>query len=273
MKRPIRFAASLAAAACLAVLTGPLSSAEKAPTPTPAKTIRAVVVTGGHGFDAKAFPKTFEGHADIAFEIRQEKPKGKAHLFDDLAKWPYDVIVLYNLNRKLSASQRENFLKLLDRGVGLVILHHAIAAYPEWDEYEKILGAKYCLRPIERNGVKLPRSIWKHGVDIAVHVADPNHPITKGMKDFVLRDETYGKWTYHKGSRLLLTTDCPLNNKQLAWVKTCRKSRVFFLQLGHGPEAYRDANYRRLVGRGIRWTAGRLGTDGANAAPSKNSPQ
>ena len=189
----------------------------------PARALRIVVITGGHGFDKAKFPGVFRGHDDISFEVRQRKEKGKAGLFDDVAKWPYDVMVLYNFNQKLTKAERESFLKLLDRGVGLVVLHHAIVAYPQWDLWEKIVGCKYYLQPTERDGVKYPRSIWKHGVDIPVHVADANHPITKGVKDFTIHDETYGKWTYYAGSRVLLTTDCPTNTKQLAWVKAFRK--------------------------------------------------
>lgn len=57
--------------------------------------------------------------------------------------------------------------------------------------------------------------------------------------------------------RVLLTTDHPKNNRELAWVKTYKKSPVFFLMLGHDAAAYRDANYRKLVHQGIRWAAGR----------------
>jgi len=249
-----RCASAVACAAILAVAAGVLAAEE---AKAPAK-LNVLVLTGGHGFDKAKFPEAFAGQADIGVEIRQVREKGKPGLFDDVSKWPYDVLALYNFNQKLSPAEQESFVKLLDRGVGLVVLHHAIAAYPNWDEYEKIAGCKYFLQPMERDGVKYERSIWKHDEDIPVHVEDANHPITKGLKDFVVNDETYGKWTYHPGSHVLLTTNHPRNTKQLAWVKTYRKSRVFFCQLGHGPGAFGNANFQRLVAQGIRWTAGRL---------------
>jgi hypothetical protein len=262
-------AAVLAAAAvCLHVSPGTVPAAGQAPAPAPKGKLRVAVLTGGHAYDKKQFPNAFTGHDDIDVEIRSPQ-KGKPGEFADVGKWPYDVVVLYNFQQKLSEAERANFLKLLDRGVGLVVLHHAIAAYPDWQEWEKIVGCKYYLKPTERNGVKYPPSTWKHDVDIPVHVADPNHPITKGLKDFVLHDETYCKWTYYPGSRVLLTTDHLLNVKQLAWVKTYRKSRVFFFQIGHGPGVFSDGNYRHLVAQGIRWAAGRIGRDEPKAAPAK----
>jgi len=264
-RRPAPLLVCLGTCVCLTVAG--LRAAE-APA-KPDATIRTVVITGGHGYDRNVFPRLFASAKDLACTLREGQAKGGKHLFDDVGNFPYDVIVLYNFNRKLTKARRESFLKLLDRGVGLVILHHAIVAYPQWEEFERIVGAKYYLRPTKVGGVEHPASVWKHGVDIAVHVADAAHPVTKGLKDFVLHDETYAKWTYHGAGRGLLTTDCPLNNKELAWAKTFRKSRVFFFQLGHGPQAFTDANYQRVVAQAIRWTARRIGKKDPSEKPKK----
>ena len=37
--------------------------------------------------------------------------------------------------------------------------------------------------------------------------------------------------------------------------RTEGKSRMVYLQLGHGPEAFNDVNYRKLLAQSIRWTA------------------
>ncbi|GAG19771.1 unnamed protein product, partial [marine sediment metagenome] len=132
----------------------------KAAKPAEAKKkLRVLVVTGGHGYDKKRFPKTFEGHDDIEFKIQGGSP------FENISAWKYDAMVLFNFKQKISKTQRANFLKLLKDGVGLVVMHHAIAAYPGWLEYEKIIGATYVLKAVERDGVKYARPVWKHGVD------------------------------------------------------------------------------------------------------------
>jgi type 1 glutamine amidotransferase len=251
----------------LIAFAGGLRAGERAPAKPK---VRAVVLTGGHGYDRKEFPKAFAGHDDIAVEIRAPR-KDRPSEFANVDKWPYDVMVLYNYNQKLSKPQRQNFLKLLDRGVGLVVLHHAIVAYPQWDQWERIIGCKYYVRPTERDGVKHPRSQAKHGQDMNIHVADPNHPITRGLKDFRVHDETYGRWTYFPGSRVLLTTDHPLNVQQIAWVKMHRNSRVLFFQLGHGQPTYSDESFRRVLARGIRWAARRIGKDEPKPAPTRTA--
>lgn len=42
---------------------------------------------------------------------------------------------------------------------------------------------------------------------------------------------------------------------QFGWVKTAGRSPVAYLQPGHGPTAYANPNYRRLVANAIRRAA------------------
>ena len=257
----------LAASAALPAAAAKTARAEaKTEQPAQAKKIRVLVITGGHGFDKKVFPKTFAGHDDIEITFSNAK-KGAPSVFEDISKWSYDVMVLFNFKQRISARQKANFITLLDRGVGLVVLHHAIAAYPDWVEYTKIIGATYVLKKgVVRDGVKYERPVWKHGVKMTIHVEDPTHPITAGLADHEILDESYKKWTYHKGNHLLLSTDCPLNNTQIAWTRTYSKARVFLHQLGHGPSIFSDKSYRTVIARAIRWTARRIGK--ADPAPA-----
>lgn len=220
------------------------------------KKLRVIVITGGHGYDRKTFPEAFKAADDMDVKIHDTNKKGSSAIFDDIGDWPYDVIVLYNFRQKIDDKQQANFLALLERGVGLVSVHHAIAAYPEWREYEKIIGATYVLKAQVRDGVKYPRPKWKHGVDMEIHVEDSSHPITKGLADFTIHDETYKDWVYHEGNTLLLSTDNKLSNKQIGWTRRYDKARVFFTQLGHGREAYKDKTFQAIIARGIRWAGG-----------------
>jgi type 1 glutamine amidotransferase len=54
-----------------------------------------------------------------------------------------------------------------------------------------------------------------------------------------------------------LTTDHPTSGKVIAWAHRYKNSPVVYIQLGHGPEAYNNPNYRTLVARSIHWVAGR----------------
>jgi type 1 glutamine amidotransferase len=218
--------------------------------------VRVVVVTGGHGYDRKAFPKLFQGHEDIDFVIAPQMDHSE--LFEDVGDWKHDVIVFYSMTQKITPRRRENFLKLLRRGVGVVALHHTVAAFQDWPEFERIIGVKYHLKPYTVGGQKRPGSGYKHGVDMKIHVEDAGHPITRGVGDFTVHDESYCRQSFQPGNHLLLSTDHKTSDKPVAWVRSYGGARVFTLQLGHGPTIFADPNYRRIVAQSIRWAAGRL---------------
>ncbi len=217
-----------------------------------AKTIHVVVLTGGHDYDQKMFPKAFSGHDDIQVDYKHQKDDSE--IFEDVVDWKYDVIVLYNMSQKISPKRQENFLKIMDKGVGVVALHHNWAAYSDWPEYAKITGVRFMLKDQQWDGKQYKQSTYKHDVDMSVKVAAPQHPVTKGLKDFVIRDETYkGQWIDPQAT-VLLTTNDPDSDAVTAIAKTYRNARVCAIQHGHGPN-FDDENLRLLLANAIRWAA------------------
>jgi len=209
-----------------------------------AKKIQVLVVAGGHGFPVPPFRKVFEGFRDMECTFVDEQAGGEA--FEDISQWRYQAIVLYNFEKNPSQKRRENFLKLLDKGVGLVILHHAIYGYRPWGEFQKMVGVTSWLAGA------------KDDVDFTVRVADPKHRITRGLADFAINDETYQGHGLDPKVHVILTTDAPTNSKHVAWVHTYRKSPVCYFQLGHAEKAYANPGFTAVLGQAIRWTAGRL---------------
>jgi len=220
----------------------------------PAEKTSVAVVTGGHGFDKEPFLSLFQGYPDIEYVHLPQKDHSE--LFEDISGWPYDVIVLYNMTQNISEKRRQNFVQLLDRGVGLVVLHHAIAAFQDWPEFQDIIGARYFLEEGTTAGVTHPKSGYQHDVDFTVHVEDPDHPVTRGLTDFRVHDETYNNWYLASGNRVLLTTNHPASDKALCWVRRFRNANVCYIQMGHGPTIFADESYRRLIVQSICWAAG-----------------
>jgi type 1 glutamine amidotransferase len=218
--------------------------------------VKVVVVTGGHGFEHDPFFKMFDGMKTVDYV--EAVQKDHSELFEDISGWDYDVIVFYNMTQKISPKRRRNFVKLLGQGVGVVALHHTMGAYQEWPEFKKIIGTKYYLKDTVEDGVTHGKGSFKHDVDIAVHVANKNHPITKGMRDLTIHDETYKNCWFDDSNRVLLTTDHPTSDETIGWVRRFRKAKVCTIQLGHDSKAYSNDNYRQLVERAILWTAGKL---------------
>jgi len=229
-------------------------SAAESQEATPAK-IRVLLVTGGHAFETNEFFKIFKDNPEITFQA-VEHPSAQALLRPEAAK-QYDVLVLYDYYQPITEEAKADFVARLKEGKGLVVLHHAIADYNEWPEYWKIIGARYYLKKMTVDGVEKPRSAYKHGVHFTVHVADPEHPVTRGVKDFEMHDEVYKWFDVTKDCHPLLTTDEPESNKVIGWAKTYEGARVVYLQSGHDHFAYENPNYQQLVKQAIEWVAKR----------------
>jgi uncharacterized protein len=234
-------------AACAAMISTVVSGAEGR--------IRILLVTGGHDFEREPFLKVFQENPDIAFKA-VEHPNAQALLRPEAAK-NWDVLVLYDMCQPISEEAKADFLARLKEGKGLVVLHHAIADYQKWPEYAKIIGARYYLEKTTIDGVEKARSQYQHGVDIKVSVADKQHPVTKGIQDYVIHDETYKLFDVFEDAHPLLTTEEPLSNKVIAWAKTYGAARVVYIQSGHDHFAYENPNFRRLLSQAIKWTAKR----------------
>jgi len=220
------------------------------------KTIKVAVITGGHGFEQESFLKLFIGYKDIEYvHIPQLDHR---EIFEEISEWPYDVIVLYNMTQKISPKRQVNFVKLLGKGVGVVALHHSLGAFQNWPEFRKIIGGKYYLKDMVENGVTRKKSGYKHDVNFTVRVKDKEHPITRGMSDFAVNDETYKNFVFEPNNYVLLSTDEPSNDERICWVRGYGRAKVCYIQLGHGMSIYTDENYRRLVAQAIRWCAGQL---------------
>lgn len=237
-------------------VAGSCSNVESPKAAAKTENIKAVVVTGGHGFDKEPFFAIFDGFGDISYV--EAVQQNDSEIFEDISGWDYDVIVLYNMSQEISAKRQENFLKLLDKGVGLVALHHSIGAFQNWPEYRKIIGARFYLRPLEEYGVIHGKSGYKHDIDMAVHVEDSRHPITRGVSDFSIHDEVYDKCVFEEDNHLLLSTEHPNSDKSVGHVRKWKNARVCYIQLGHDAKAYANPNYQRLIGQAIRWSVGRL---------------
>jgi len=217
------------------------------------KKTRVLLTFGGHGFQQEPFFKMFDEMEGIEY-TKAPMPQSADLLRPGLEK-EYDAIVMYDMVGKITPEQQKAFVALLNTGIGVVSLHHNMGAHRDWDEFRKIIGGKFIFKPCEIDGKQYSRSTWSHGEDMKIAVADKEHPITKGLKDFQIHDETYGKYYTSPEVKVLLTTDHPKNDPELAWVTQYGKSRVFYFMLGHDNHAWSNPMYPEIVLRGIRWAA------------------
>ena len=98
-----------------------------------------------------------------------------------------------------------------------------------------------------------PASTYLHDVDFRVHVVSPDHPVTRGVSDFAIHDETYGGFSVNSDVTPLLTTTEPTSSPTICWTHSYGKGKVVYLELGHDRRAYANPNYVRLVTQAIQY--------------------
>jgi len=217
--------------------------------------LKVLVVTGGHGFEKEPFFKMFTEDAGIALtSAEHSKTNATVYERDDLLD--FDVVVLYDMPKTITEPQKAKFLSLFDKGIGLVVLHHALVSYQHWPDYERIIGGRYP-EADGKSGLVTAEVGYQHDVDIPVVIVAKDHPVTRGLKDFTIHDEIYWGFRVTPDVTPLLTTTHPKSGKPLAWTRAQGKSRIVYLQLGHDHSAYENPNYRQLVAQSIRWAARR----------------
>ena len=222
--------------------------------------IRALVVTGGHGFDREPF---FEMLRSIPGLSYREVEHPHAHwLLTPASARKYGVLVLYDMWQPIDETAQRQFSTLVKDGMGVVALHHSICGYNDWPEYRRIIGGRYRVKGLDG---KKP-SVYKHDVRFRIKVHG-GHPVTAGLRDFDVFDETYGDFDVNPGVRPLLTTDDPTSGKTIGWAHTYGKARVVTIQPGHGPSIFAHPSYRKLLLQAVDWAARRESAAGSTFDP------
>lgn len=218
------------------------------------KKIRVLFVSGGHSFDQPAFDVFLASfpHLEISKAVL---PKDRDKIAPGLEK-DFDVLLLYDQdNTPLSDRQKKNFIDLLHQGIGVFVLHHHLSAHQDWDEHYDIIGGRdFFQKDLNLfRGKEYPRSTFIENIDIDIDVADPDHPITKDVKPFIIRDEAYGKCPVHPDVHVLLTSKHPNATPQVAWIWKYGKSPIFVNMLGHGPSAWNHPEFARVFIQAMNW--------------------
>ncbi|RPH99134.1 MAG: ThuA domain-containing protein [Calditrichaeota bacterium] len=217
--------------------------------------VSVLIVTGGHDFERTAFFAMFAEMKGIQF-TSVEHPLANAAL-DTGSLANYDVLLFYDMNQSIDEDHKSGFISLIKNGKGLVFLHHSLASYQEWDEFSKIRGGKYILPESLLPEQQAKASTYQHDVQVHVKIIEPDHPVCRGLSDFVLLDEVYGGYQIFPFVTPLLKTNHPLSNAVIAWSHVWERSRIVFIQPGHDHHAFENSNYRKMVENAINWTADR----------------
>lgn len=190
----------------------------------------------------------------------------------------YDVIVSNYNGDPWPEEVRNSFVQYVRNGGGLVIVHAADNSFPEWLEYNEMIGVGGWGNRNEKSG---PMVRWRDGKvvldntpgaggthgpqhEFVVESRDPMHPIMKGLPPRWLHamDELYSKMRGPAKNITVLATAFAAPEKKGTgehepMLMTIRfsKGRVFHTLLGHGPVAMAGLGFQVTLQRGTEWAA------------------
>lgn len=222
-----------------------------APVLAVAADTRVLVVTGGHAHDL-SFYQLFAGQPDWRVTV-----DGHPTAFNSDLRGRYDVIVLYDMPKTMEEPRRARLKEFAESGgKGVVALHHALCAHPDWPWfYRDLLGGGCVFTEREDAPIK---STYHHDetVRFRVNPRAADHPVVAGLpEEFTIVDETYKSMWLAPSNRPLITTTHPKADHLVAWLPAHTRARVVVIQTGHDRVSHLDANYQRLVRNAIRWAA------------------
>lgn len=254
--------------------------------------LQVLVVTGGHPFEEEPFLSVFA--ADDGIDWTHAQPPAARDWFHPQHTGRWDAIVCYDMQglefrkpelpRLLEppAEYARAFEQFLEAGQGIVFLHHAMSAWPTWPLWARVVGGRWNYVPGVLEGKQWPASGYTREITHRVECLEPSHPVCAGLEDgFEITDEIYLNPVLEDIITPLLRTDHEMTSENffsgelamrgrlyenegwshpkgsglIGWVKTAGTSPIVYLQCGHGPAAYANPGFRRLLANSIRWVA------------------
>ncbi len=169
----------------------------------------------------------------LKFRIRSPNFPAAYDMFLPENRDKYDVLVFYHMWQTITDDQAKNFADCIREGKPVVALHHSICAFDDWPEYWNIIGGKYFHKATTFKGKSYEPCSYIHDLHFNVKISDGQHPVTRGLNDFQIFDETYKGYYVEEGVTPLLTTDEPSSTPVIGWTKSYGKAKVVVLQSGH----------------------------------------
>jgi len=214
--------------------------------------IRILVITGGHGYKTEQFNQMLASmEPQITFQIA-ELPAAY-EMFKPGNRDKFDVLVFYHMWQTITEEQKIFFAGCIKDGKPVVALHHSICAFDDWPEYWNIIGGKYFHKPTTFKGRNFEACSYIHDLHFTVRIADKNHPVTTGLKDFPVFDETYKGYYVADDVTPLLTTDEQSSTPTIGWAKEYGKSRIVVFQSGHDVPTFENPDFRKLLKQAVEW--------------------
>ncbi len=244
------------------------------------KPLRALLVDGQNNHDWKAtsplLKKQLEETGKFTVEVATVTPDKVATFKPDFAR--YDVVVSNYNGQSWPEETRKAFEQYMKDGGGLVVVHAADNSFPEWHEYNRMIGLGGWGGRNEKSG---PYLRWRdgqivrdtkpgpgggHGAqhEFIVETREPTHPIMAGLPEKWLhvKDELYDKMRGPAENVTVLATAYSARDKggtgehePILFTIDYGKGRVFHTVLGHDGKSSSCQGFVTTFLRGSEWAA------------------
>lgn len=212
---------------------------------------KVLIVTGGKKIDTTAFLLIFDSIEELDYDTIS-KPRFFENINSILSK-QYSAYVFYDSYAETKPREDSIMIELARRGTGMLFLHHAITSHQNSPEFKLIVGGRYHHKPWYDGLKKYGPSTYKHDQEFSVKILDKSHPVTMGIPDFQIHDETYLNIEYIDKVIPLLGTDNRESVKFIGWTHMYHDSKVVYLQPGHNKKSFENRYFRLLVKNSLYW--------------------
>jgi type 1 glutamine amidotransferase len=170
--------------------------------------------------------------------------------WDSLSRWA--VVVMAREGRTTPAASKDVWFTAAHQqavsafvraGGALVGLHAGLSSYGHDGEYGRTTHGSFINHPVEHP-------------DFLVRRTRAAHQITRGMKEFSIRDEMYFVRVDSGQTTILMESWSPdYGSSAAAWAHQIGKGRVFCFTPGHRDEVLASPAYLAVLRNGLRWAA------------------
>lgn len=163
-----------------------------------------------------------------------------------------DLVIQYWTMGQISKEQEKGLLTAVRNGMGLAGCHGGLGdSFRQNTHYQYMIGGQWVTHP----GGK---------IDYKVDITNSKDPITKGLKDFDIKNTEKYYMHVDPNSKVLATTTFSGEHDSwikgtvmpVSWKKNYDKGRIFYLSIGHDPNDFDTPTAWQLLTRGIRWASG-----------------
>lgn len=209
----------------------------------------------------------------------------------------YNVVVMNYTGDDWPETMKKSFEKYVSGGGGLVIVHAASNAFPNWKAYNEMIGLGGWGNRNEKDGPYVyykdgklvrdesPGPGGHHGAMLPFQlvVREPNHPIMQGLPEKFMHaaDELYSRLRGPAKNLTVLATafsDGPRGgtnrDEPILMTIDYGKGRVFHTAMGHDAAQCRSVAFIVTFQRGTEWAAtGKVTQKVPNDFPTADEPR